>query len=229
MSSLALLVVISLACIVQSMATSSISVADVEKAPSSPWTTVFLDTFDRPDGPIGSNYTTGLNGTPPLAIHHHAVCSNTQAIAIYNTSLSTAVHRVLYEFTPHSVEGFETYVLAIATETLQPSVPPSSVWIIGCDGGYSQTCTPTVRALDNSVHRTGSSFAMTVGATYGIEVIVKQNSVHLNITLPGGTPGPGLSVDTASRQTRFLGLLVGRGLEEASCATAFAIERSAAH
>lgn len=51
---------------------------DNVQVPNNKWSSIFLDDFDRPDGTIGSNYTTGVNGTPPLNIKDHSVCSNTQ-------------------------------------------------------------------------------------------------------------------------------------------------------
>jgi hypothetical protein len=46
------------------------------------WEQVFEDRFQRPDGPVGSNYITGMMGTPPLNVTGHAACANTQAVAI---------------------------------------------------------------------------------------------------------------------------------------------------
>jgi len=46
------------------------------------WEQVFEDKFQRADGPVGSNYITGMMGTPPLNVTGHAACANTQAVAI---------------------------------------------------------------------------------------------------------------------------------------------------
>ena len=50
---------------------------------SASWAPVFADTFDRPDGPVGPNYISGMMGTPMLNVTGHAACANTQAVAIY--------------------------------------------------------------------------------------------------------------------------------------------------
>ena len=44
----------------------------------------------------------------------------------------------------HTTTARDRYAIAVAGKTIPP-VNMSNVWIIGCDGGFDKTCTPTIK------------------------------------------------------------------------------------
>jgi hypothetical protein len=199
----------------------------------SAYSPVFADDFLRPDGPIGSNYSTGMSGTPPLNILNYSVCSNTQSLAVYTRQQPATQHRLSYTFTPHSVEGFETYAIAYNGPSLPPTELPN-VWTVGCDGGYSQTCTPTIRTGDGNEVKRGDPVQMQVGETYIMRAEfnkpVDSNNYSVFWSVSLNSTGEGLAqLDWAgaAKGVSWYGLLVGRGSAEASCASHLRLERRA--
>jgi hypothetical protein len=171
--------------------------------------------------------------TPPLYIHDHSVCSNTQAVAIYKKELTKAAHRITYNFVPHSVEGFETYVIASSGSPEAPTFNTSQIITIGCDGGFSNTCTPTIKAIADEANATrGAPVKMEVGGNYSIEVTFSGpgSSGVVTLTIGNNTNNQILSTLSAksgfASMSRWFGLLVGRGGGAASCSSDFTIQRA---
>eukprot|EP00035_Acanthoeca_spectabilis_P007700 m.140979 g.140979 ORF g.140979 m.140979 type:complete len:224 (+) comp14048_c0_seq1:1946-2617(+) len=192
------------------------------------WTTVFSDSFTRPDGPIGASYITGLNGTPPLNITSHAACANTQSVALYAHQLAThTAHRIQYAFTPHSDEGFEAYALAATGSGPAPS-NLTTIWVVGCDGGFGQTCTPTIRTVVGAGAAVrGAPIVMTLGTTYNFEATFAESTgVTLTIANSTGVHGNISAPLAAVGAASWFGFLVGRGSQQPSCVSSFEIEAS---
>lgn len=188
---------------------------------------LWMDTLQRAVGRIGPNYLTGLGNTPPLMVSPLGACASTQSLGILNkVLLNQNIIRIQYTFLAQSVEGMESYSMAIQGTDAQPS-QNDSVWIVGCDGGFSQTCTPTIGKPpghdDNSTTR-GKAFPMTLGSKYTMSSSfdIANGRIALNITNSSGF-STGIEQSTDLTGLNMFGFLVGRGKQEVSCVTNFAI------
>jgi len=112
-----------------------------------PFKSLFSDSFNRANGPAGSNYIY-LPASLPVgrpAIVDNKLCADNHAIAYWKTSVKrSATYRISYLFSAATNQGYETYIMAGMNVT---DASTFSSYLIGCDGGGSNGCNPHLKLL----------------------------------------------------------------------------------
>ena len=123
-------------------------------------------------------------------------------------------------FTPSSLEGQETYFALVQN----PPVLINTV-IIGCDGGFQQTCTPTIKLLSNESSAVrGLPLTAAPGQAYVLDAQVVWPEITLRVLPPSPTSLPVViqaSFPSVSAPA-ILGMVVGRNAPP-TCVSDFAV------
>lgn len=143
---------------------------------------VFADHFDRPDGPLGPDWT-AAPGADPLAISAAQACGDDRNAALLAVPLPGARSRVSFVMQAGTASGFQAYALFLTDDGV--------AWALGCDGGTPGACTPEIGIISGSrlLRRAqGSPIAMSIGARYRISAVAADGQLTLFIASDDGAP-----------------------------------------
>jgi len=190
------------------------------------WNTLFFDDFDRPNGPLGINYTS-IDQYPTPSILNGMACGNnhnaTLVVEQYDQLSKGFYIRVSFSFQTNASSDFEGYALAHTTS--------NETVAAGCDGGFSNSsgpcwCKPNVGIIFNG-NSTSSNLVQTqLGVAFFFQAIFFRDSV--TFTLFDFTAVQLETVSMANTKfspfPQFFGFVLGRRYLSYACLDDFRLE-----
>jgi len=190
------------------------------------WTTLFFDDFDRPNGPLGINYTSIFHQPPPSILNGMA-CGNSQNAALvvqqYDQLSKGFYIRVSFSFQTNASNDFEGYALAQTTS--------NETVVAGCDGGFSNSsapswCTPSVHIILHGNSTSSKMVRTQLGVAYFFQAIFYRDSITFTLfDFSAAQLGTVSMANTKfSPFPQFLGFVLGRNDFSYACLDDFRLE-----